>query len=52
LKLELSSDELYLLKSSIEHLTIKGADSPRVAKLLQRLDIAFKKQVEKDNGPK
>tara|TARA_R100001463_G_scaffold132082_2_gene192505 strand:+ start:1936 stop:2094 length:159 start_codon:yes stop_codon:yes gene_type:complete len=52
LKLELSSDELYLLKASIENVQIKGVDAPRVAKLLERLTTAFKKQVEKDNGPK
>mgnify|MGYP001200189679 CR=1 FL=1 len=52
MKLELSSDELYLLKASIENMPIKGVDSPRVAKLLQRLNTAFKKQVEKDNEPK
>ena len=52
MKIELSSDELYLLKASIENMTIKGADSPRVAKLLQRLINAFEKQVAKDNETK
>ena len=52
MKLELSSDELYLLKSSVENLTIKGSDSPRVAKLLQRLINAFDKQVAKDSEAK
>tara|TARA_R100000353_G_scaffold86428_1_gene64346 strand:+ start:889 stop:1047 length:159 start_codon:yes stop_codon:yes gene_type:complete len=52
LKLELSSDELYLLKASIENIPIKGVDAPRVAKLLQRLINAFEKQVAKDNEVK
>jgi len=33
-------------------MSIKGVDAPRVAKLLQRLNTAFKKQVEKDNEVK
>ena len=52
MKIELSADELFLLKASIENLPIKGVDSPRVAKLLQRLINAFEKQVAKDNEVK
>jgi len=49
LKVELSSDDLYIIKTSIENMNIKGKDAPRVAKLLQRLSNAFEKQVAKDN---
>tara|TARA_Y100001951_G_scaffold99174_1_gene100844 strand:+ start:590 stop:748 length:159 start_codon:yes stop_codon:yes gene_type:complete len=48
LKVELSTDDLYLLQQAIENLTIKGKDALTVSKLLTRISNAFKRQVEKD----
>tara|TARA_R100001443_G_scaffold41580_1_gene55018 strand:+ start:10508 stop:10666 length:159 start_codon:yes stop_codon:yes gene_type:complete len=50
LKVELSADELHILKTAIEIMGIKGKDAPRVAKILQRLSTAFEKQVAKDEA--
>ena len=49
MKVELSADQLHILKTALEVMAIKGKDAPRVAKILQRLATAFEKQVAKDN---
>jgi len=47
LKLELSSDDLFVIKQSLEEITIKGKDSVKVGKLLTKIANAFIKEVEK-----
>jgi len=46
--LELTTQELYFLKSAVESATIKGTDVRFVAQVLKKIDIAFEEAVNKD----
>ncbi len=48
--MKFSPDELHFVIQCIEGISIKGKDSPFVAKLLDRMNKQFQKEVEKDNG--
>jgi hypothetical protein len=47
LKLELSADDLFIIKQSIEEITVKGKDAMRIGKLLVKVENAFVKEAEK-----
>jgi len=44
LKLELSADDLFIIKQSIEEITVKGKDAMRIGKLLVKIENAFAKE--------
>tara|TARA_R100001443_G_scaffold43793_4_gene56812 strand:+ start:290 stop:439 length:150 start_codon:yes stop_codon:yes gene_type:complete len=48
LKVELKTEELFLLKQALENITIKGKDAMLVGKLLDRIAKAFEKESLKD----
>ena len=47
MKLELSADDLFIIKQSIEEITIKGKDAMKIGKLLVKIENAFVKEAEK-----
>ncbi len=47
LKLDLKVDELFVIKQSLESITIKGKDALMVGKLLERITKSFEKEAEK-----
>jgi len=47
LKVELDTTELNFLKTITEESTIKGKDAQQVGKIITKLNVAFKKEVEK-----
>ena len=47
MKVELSADDLFIIKQSIEEITIKGKDAMKIGKLLVKVENAFAKEVEK-----
>ena len=44
MRIELSADELFVIKQALEAVTIKGKDALSVGKLLERIDKAFEKE--------
>ena len=44
MKLELSADDLFIIKQSIEEITIKGKDAMKIGKLLVKIENAFVKE--------
>lgn len=47
MKIDLSVDDLFIIKQSIEEITIKGKDAMKIGKLLVKVENAFAKEVEK-----
>ncbi len=47
MKLDLKVDELFVIKQSLESITIKGKDALMVGKLLERITKSFEKEAEK-----
>lgn len=50
MRVELTIDDLHLIKQALDTITIQGKDAPVVAKLLLKVEKSFKKEVEKQNG--
>tara|TARA_R100000152_G_C6770067_1_gene196110 strand:+ start:1572 stop:1724 length:153 start_codon:yes stop_codon:yes gene_type:complete len=50
LKVDLNVDHLYLIKQSLEEITIKGKDSHAVSALLSKIQKAFEREVAKQDG--
>ena len=49
MKVELTADDLFIIKQSIEEITVKGKDALKIGKLLLKVETAFKKEVDKVN---
>ncbi len=49
MRIELNTTQLHFLKQVTEKSTITGKDAPVVAKIIDKLESAFKKEVEKQN---
>ena len=47
MRVELSADDLALLKQALDLITIKGKDAHIVSKMLTKLEKAFEKEVTK-----
>ena len=50
MKIELSVEDLHIIKQGLESITIQGKDALIVGKLLERVQKSFAKEVEKQNG--
>ena len=50
MKVELLADDLHIIKQSLETMTIQGKDAKVIGILLEKIEKAFSKEVEKQNG--
>jgi hypothetical protein len=50
LRIELSTEDLHILKQALDTITIKGKDAVVVAKIIEKVDKAFIKAVEKESN--
>jgi hypothetical protein len=48
MKVELNTDELNTILVALQNITIKGADAPALADILNKVSKAFDKAVTKD----
>ena len=49
MKVDLSIDDLSILKQALETMTIRGKDAMFVGKLLERIAISFDKELAKES---
>ena len=50
MRVELSTDDLSVIKQALDNMTIQGKDAHIIAKLLDKLGKAFAKAVEKESN--
>ena len=50
MRVELSPDDLHIIKQALESMTIKGKDAMIVSKILEKVGKAFQKAVEKESN--
>ncbi len=50
MRVELSTDDLSVIKQALDNITIQGKDAHILAKLLDKLGKAFEKAVEKESN--
>ena len=50
MRVELSTDDLSVIKQALDEITVKGRDAHIIAKLLDKLEKAFAKAVEKESN--
>ena len=50
MKVELTANDLNIIQQALDVMTIKGKDAKVVSEIIDKVDKAFTKEVEKQNG--